>query len=122
MPKMPLGGVGAGVGCCAHTDCRPRPTAFPHPHRATHCGTPQFRIGGGAADDVLYTGVGGAAGNCSTGGKTIVCVNAAMWDAIIGFCRATNVKLVWDLSVSQRDSNNACACVCTLWRRYARPC
>ena len=68
-------------------------------HLATAAPT-QLRIGGGAADAVLFTGVGGARGNCSgLGAPGIdVCVSAGSWDEMVSFAGATGVGLVFDLN------------------------
>ena len=61
----------------------------------------QLRVGGGAADAVLFTGAGGARGNCSGAGGAPgidICVSAESWDEMAGFAAATGVGLVFDLN------------------------
>jgi hypothetical protein len=66
----------------------------------------QLRIGGGAADNLLFTGVGGLRGNCTglMGPNIDTCVDASMWDSIAAFSDATGVEIVWDLAAAIRDS------------------
>lgn len=60
----------------------------------------QLRIGGGAADTVFFTGVGGARGNCSGLGLPgiDICVSGESWDGIAAFSASTGVGLVFDLN------------------------
>ena len=73
--------------------------------RALVRGAPlQLRIGGGAADDTYFTGVGGLRGNC-TGSAGIppdanVCVDASLWAELMQFAADTGVRLVWDLNLA----------------------
>jgi hypothetical protein len=66
----------------------------------------QFRIGGGASDSTLFTGAGGASGNCSAAAPlpygASVCVSAELMDGILAFAAATGVDLVWNLNGAQR--------------------
>ena len=65
----------------------------------------QLRVGGGAADNAFFTGVGGARGNCSLPlfDPTIdVCIDADYMAEICAFAAATGVGLVWDLNVALR--------------------
>ena len=70
-----------------------------------HAAPTQLRVGGGVADNLLFTGVGGLGGNCTgmmqQGIST--CLNADMWDALVDFSAATGVELVFDLNVALRD-------------------
>ncbi len=69
----------------------------------------QFRIGGGAADGVLFTGAGGASGNCTGafGAAITTCVSAESFDAMLAFARATGVGLVWDLNGALRQGGGS---------------
>ena len=67
----------------------------------------QLRIGGGAANNVIYTGVGGARGNCSTSTETLICLDASLWDDICEFAAFTGLDLVFDLSIYPRTPDNA---------------
>ena len=60
----------------------------------------ELRVGGGAADSTLFTGAGGARGNCSSLNITNidVCVSAESWDELAAFAGATGVGLVFDLN------------------------
>ena len=60
----------------------------------------ELRVGGGAADSTLFTGAGGARGNCSHLNLTNidVCVSAESWDELAAFAGATGVALVFDLN------------------------
>ena len=63
----------------------------------------QLRVGGGAADNLLFTGVGGARGACSFSGGD-VCVDATYWDELNSFATATGLQLVWDINAALRDA------------------
>ena len=68
----------------------------------------QLRIGGGAADNAAFTGVGGRRGNCSlpTLDPSIdICVDSTYWRDICDFATRSNVNLVWDLNVALRRSD-----------------
>lgn len=67
----------------------------------------QVRFGGSAANDVTYTGSGGARGNCSSGGVTRICVDDSLWDEINAFANRTGVGLVWDLPINPRTPGGA---------------
>ena len=67
----------------------------------------QIRFGGGAANDVTYTGAGGASGNCSQGGVTRICVDDSLWAAVNSFANRTGARLVWDLSINPRTEGGA---------------
>ena len=68
----------------------------------------QLRIGGGAADNLAFTGPRGARGHCGGVMPGIdVCVDAAYVDEIMDFVAATGVELVWDLNCASRDVANA---------------
>ena len=70
----------------------------------------QFRIGGGAADTVFFTGPGGASGNCSSLGlpySSTVCVSSELLDGILAFAAATGVDLVWNLNGAQRAGGDS---------------
>ena len=70
-------------------------------------GPMQLRIGGTAADDVLYTGDSGLRGNCSvTSTEFIICVNNDMWDNINAFMKKTGARFVWDLNLKTRKHTN----------------
>ena len=70
-----------------------------------HAAPTQLRVGGGVADNLLFTGVGGLGGNCTGMMQGIsTCLNADMWDALVDFSAATGVELVFDLNVALRDS------------------
>jgi len=80
----------------------------------------ELRVGGGAADDTLFTGRGGARGSCSPGLPGIsICVDAELWDELTGFAAATGSRLVWDLNLAINrtsstqawDSRNAAALI-----------
>ena len=62
----------------------------------------QLRIGGGAADAMLFSpdGPAGAGPNIFPGGLNgqITNVNAASWRAVEGFARATGLSLLWDVN------------------------
>lgn len=64
----------------------------------------ELRIGGGAADGVLFTGPGGASGNCTFAQDPDVniCVSGESLDAILRFCQRTGVGLVFDLNGARR--------------------
>ena len=64
----------------------------------------EFRIGGGAADGVLFTGAAGASGNCSYPAmpSISICVSAESLDAILRFCARTGVGLMFDLNGALR--------------------
>ena len=65
----------------------------------------QLRIGGGNADDTMFTGAGGASGTCA---QTVDnysldwCISASDWDDINHFIIATNAEFVWDLNLLTR--------------------
>ena len=70
----------------------------------------QLRVGGGAADNVLFTGRGGARGACSPppdeANSTFgvdVCVDAAYFTQLCTFAARAGVGLVWDLNAALRD-------------------
>lgn len=67
----------------------------------------QVRFGGSAANDVTYTGHGGARGNCSSGGVTRICVDDSLWDEINAFANKTGAGLVWDLPINPRTPSGA---------------
>jgi hypothetical protein len=67
----------------------------------------QLRFGGGAANDVTYTGANGARGNCSSGGVTRICIDDTLWSAVNAFVARTGVELVWDLSILPRTVEGA---------------
>ena len=67
----------------------------------------QIRFGGGAANDVTYTGADGASGNCSQGGVTRICVDDSLWAAVNSFANRTGARLVWDLSINPRTDGGA---------------
>ena len=92
--------------------------------RALARGAPlQLRIGGGAADDTVYTGAGGARGNCSGGAGlppgVNICVDDSLWAELSDFAGATGARLVWDLNLAVNrtsatqpwDSRNAAALI-----------
>jgi hypothetical protein len=70
----------------------------------------QLRVGGGAADNTLFTGKGGARGACSppadaqnsTFGVDI-CVDEAYFAQLCGFAASAGVELVWDLNAALRE-------------------
>ena len=63
----------------------------------------EFRIGGGAADSVVFTGAAGASGNCSSTLPNVnICVSAESWDAIARFCQRTGLGLMFDLNAALR--------------------
>jgi len=65
----------------------------------------QLRVGGGAADNTYFTGVGGARGNCSVGGVFGVdtCVDAAYFSQLCAFAAASGAELVFDLNAALRE-------------------
>ena len=67
----------------------------------------QLRVGGGAADDTFFTGVGGARGACSVPAHpdVSICVDASLWDELADFCAATGARLVWDLNLCLNRSS-----------------
>jgi len=69
----------------------------------------QLRVGGGAADNVLFTGAGGARGACPGAAPGVdVCINAASWDELNAFAGAARVQLVFDLNLAAlRDAAGA---------------
>ena len=67
----------------------------------------QLRIGGGAADDLAFTGAGGARGACNVSAGVNVCVDTAYVEEILAFAAATGVQLVWDFNAALRDAGNA---------------
>ena len=64
----------------------------------------QLRIGGGAADNVYFTGDGGARGNCSLPGvlNCNICMDTTYWSELVAFAAAAKVDLVYDLNVALR--------------------
>lgn len=67
----------------------------------------QVRFGGSAANDVTYTGAGGARGNCSANGVTRICVDDTLWADICSFVNRTGSRLVWDLSINPRNPDGS---------------
>ena len=68
----------------------------------------QLRIGGGAADNLYFSGRGGARGACSLpGGNSTfgvdICVDEAYFAQICAFASASGVELVWDLNAALRQ-------------------
>ena len=84
------------------------PALIAHTARLVRAAPMQLRIGGGAADSVLFTGRGGASGNCSGAAPGVdICVSAESWDAIMAFARATGVGIVWDLNAAFMRASSA---------------
>eukprot|EP00759_Apiculatamorpha_spiralis_P051567 PhF_6_TR5269/c0_g1_i2/m.7670/K07964/HPSE; heparanase len=67
----------------------------------------QIRIGGGAAENTMWTGVGGPRANCSVPGnysKVVnICLDSTYLDEICTFARQTGVRgIVWDFNAALR--------------------
>ena len=66
----------------------------------------QLRIGGGAADDLAYTGIDGISGPCAFSNNVNVCINASYLTSILNFAANTGVQLVLDLNAAMRVNDN----------------
>jgi hypothetical protein len=75
-----------------------------------HAAPTQLRIGGGAADDLAFTGINGISGPCNFSTNINVCVNASYMTSILNFADITGIQLVFDLNAAIRlndDPKNA---------------